>query len=154
MTPYRRRACTTVTAITKTRFNSGMVSPADNTCFQNVTSKDIHFIRGLFRWSFLGTCGGALALQHYRLARQTRNAHKSSDGTKIKIIPFKKSCDTGAIIPTERVALKVAAIPVLSVGDNNLVVAAIAHDSITGCAGRTALLVTSDKGVTHIKSQV
>jgi hypothetical protein len=90
-------------------------------------------------------------LQHYRLARQTRNAHKSSDGTKIKIIPFKKSWDTGAIIPTEHVALEVAAIPVLSVGDNNLAVAAIAHDSITGCA---SLLVTSDKGVTHIKSQV
>ena len=35
-----------------------------------------------------------------------------------------KSCDTGATTPTERVAVKVGAIPVLSVGDKNLVVAA------------------------------
>jgi hypothetical protein len=63
-------------------------------------------------------------LQHYRLARQTRKAQKSTDGTTIKIIPIKKSCDTGATTPNERVALKVGAVLVLSVGDKNLVVAA------------------------------
>ena len=37
-----------MTAITETRFNSGMVSHADNTCFQNDMSEDIRFICWLF----------------------------------------------------------------------------------------------------------
>jgi hypothetical protein len=67
---------------------------------------------------------------YYRVARQTRKAHKSSDGTKIKSIPNKKSCETSATISAtisnEGIAVKVGAVLVLSVGDNNLIVAAIA----------------------------
>jgi hypothetical protein len=71
-------------------------------------------------------------LQGYRVARQTRKAHKSNDGTKIKRIPNKKSCETSATIsvtiPSADVAVKAGAFLVLSVGDNNLIVGAIACD--------------------------
>ena len=51
-----------------------------------------------------------MVLEDYRVARQTRKAHKSNDGTKIKSIPNKKSCETSATISatisSERVAVK------------------------------------------------
>lgn len=69
-------------------------------------------------------------LQRYRVARQTRKAHKSNDGTKIKSTPNKKSRETSATISatisSEGVAVRVGAALVLSIGDNNLIVAAIA----------------------------
>ena len=43
MRAYRRCVCNTVTSQTETRFNSGLVSPADHTCFQGV-KKDIKIL--------------------------------------------------------------------------------------------------------------